>query len=324
MADPVLRLPILGAVRIPGAEAAANLDRAGGRRFPGRDDPRYREPLLYPDLAPTFHLEPGQTVFTIGSCFARNIEEHLHGFHIPTLGYGVPESEWAGARRNGILNEYNPGSISQRIERAMRGEPSPEGAIVRANDLAVDLLLSGYPVTRERAVARQKEIDGIYAELPSADVLVVTLGLVEAWFDAELGVYLNRIPQRDDLHSGRYELVVFDPAEALAVLEPAFRLLGGKRVILTVSPVPLAATFTGHDTVTANGYSKAVLRVCAEQLARLPGVDYLPSYEIVVAGGTPAFEDDNIHVLDSVVAEIVRYMLDAYVEPTPRSADDGD
>jgi len=146
----------------------------------------------------------------------------------------------------------------------------------------------------------------------------VTLGLVEAWYDTESSAYLNRMPPRHIFASGRYELVVFDVDEALSLLEPAFRLLDGKRVILTVSPVPLHATFTGPDAQVANGYSKSVLRVCAERLAQLPGVDYYPSYEIAISGGTAVYEDDNTHVLDDAVAEIVAHMLDAYVEaPAP-------
>ncbi len=303
-------------MRIPAAEAVENLRAAGARgRYPGRDDARYREPLLFPELTPSFSLTPGQSVFTIGSCFARNIEEHLDGFDLPTRRFGVPFEEWDGKRRNGILNEYNPGSIAQRIERAMRGEEAPPGTIVPVGDgLAADLLLPAPRVGAERAVARREEIDAVYAELPPADALVVTLGLVEAWFDTELGVYLNRMPPAAVLDGGRYELVVFDVDDAWELLEPAFRLLAGKNVILTVSPVPLQATFTGLDAAVANGYSKAVLRVCAQRLAQLPGVDYFPSYEIAISGGTAIYEDDNAHVLDEVVGEIVRHMLDAYVD----------
>ncbi len=51
---------------------------------------------VWPILTPSFQLRPRTKVFTIGSCFARNIEEHLHrlGFRIPMLDFRVPQEEW--------------------------------------------------------------------------------------------------------------------------------------------------------------------------------------------------------------------------------------
>jgi hypothetical protein len=82
--------------------------------WPTRDMGRL-EPVYEPALAPRFRLKPGSRIFTIGSCFARNIEEHLAplGFDIPMLSFGVPEAEWPirpFARRAGILNKYTPPS----------------------------------------------------------------------------------------------------------------------------------------------------------------------------------------------------------------------
>lgn len=87
------------------------------------------------------------------------------------------------------------------------------------------------------------------------------------------------------------------------------------RVIITVSPVPLQTTFTGQDAVTANSYSKAILRVTAEHLRRrFEGkVDYFPSYEIVLSGGKSAFGKDNVHVHAHVVKAITNYMTSIYV-----------
>lgn len=47
-------------------------------------------------------------------------------------------------------------------------------------------------------------------------------------------------------------------------------------MVLTVSPVPLTATFTDKDVVTANMYSKSVLRTVALNVARM-AVAYAPS-----------------------------------------------
>jgi hypothetical protein len=56
----------------------------------------------------------------------------------------------------------------------------------------------------------------------------------------------------------------------------------GARLILTVSPVPLVATYTGHDVLVASMYSKSVLRAAVGEVeARHAHVAYFPSYEII-------------------------------------------
>ena len=84
------------------------------RGFPGSDDPRHRDQLLFPIFRPKFPLTFGDktTVFAIGSCFARNIEDALEpsGVRLPTHAMTAPEEEKAG-RPHGLLNEFTPGAV---------------------------------------------------------------------------------------------------------------------------------------------------------------------------------------------------------------------
>src|SRR5688572_9518638 len=91
------------------------------RYYPNQQDSRVRAGSIFPKLAPKFQITRGSKIFTIGSCFARNIEEKLKGFILPTRSFSVPKSEWP-YRSNGILNEFNPGTMVQRVELAERGE----------------------------------------------------------------------------------------------------------------------------------------------------------------------------------------------------------
>ena len=76
---------------------------------------------VWPELNPSFRIQPGAKIFTTGSCFARNVEEFLHrlGFRIPTLDLKVPMEEYP-ARPNGILNKYTPAAIFQEIDWTRR------------------------------------------------------------------------------------------------------------------------------------------------------------------------------------------------------------
>ena len=308
-------------MKLDALEALKVTRNNANKRFPNEEDPRFVGDLLFPSLKPKFLLEAPARVFTIGSCFARNIELALadhEGIELPTSAFSVPESEWE-FRPNGLLNEYNPGTISQRILSAVGGEDDPQETIVKEKEGFVDLLLpGGSPISFERAVERRSEIGGIYESLVSSDLVIVTLGLVEAWFDEETGLFLNRMPTRRDIrrHPERYSFHRLGVSDALPLLDRAFGGLidaGVERVLLTVSPVPLGTTFTGGDVVVANSFSKSVLRVCAEELSqKYPQVDYFPSYEMVSSGGLGSFNPDNIHVSDAVVRRVTGHMLNQY------------
>jgi hypothetical protein len=63
---------------------------------------------VFPTVNPGFQMRRGDKIFTIGSCFARNIEEILltKGFSVPVKGFTIVGQEIA-LPPNHILNEYN-------------------------------------------------------------------------------------------------------------------------------------------------------------------------------------------------------------------------
>src|SRR5262249_19790413 len=85
-----------------------------------------------------------------------------------------------------------------------------------------------------------------------------------------------------------------------------------KHVVITVSPVPLARTFSPYDVGTANLESKSILRAVAGQIAReyADRVSYFPSYEMATILPIPVYKPDKRHVLptfaDQVVGEFIR------------------
>jgi hypothetical protein len=291
-----------------------------GRKFPDREDERCKAAVLFPEFKPSFKIESGASIFTIGSCFARNIEEVLEplNFKLPTMAFSVPKSEWR-ARPNGLLNEYNPGTISQRILHALEGKQTPEETIVASGDLYTDLMImqGATDITKERAIERRNEIFEIYTQLQKTPYVIITLGFIETWFDNQTQLFINRIPPRSFQASDpeRFSFRILDVFESFSLLEPAMAALAdhGSKVILTVSPVPIQATFSTSDCVIANEYSKSVLRVCAEMLCkRFANIDYFPSYEIARSGGLANYIHDNLHVKKEVVEKITTLMVEHY------------
>lgn len=305
--------------------AMARMRQIGpARKYPGRNDPRELDGLILPKLSPRFtmNLTDGRPVFTLGSCFARNVETELeqHGANVPVAGYAVPKSEWPWPRANGILNEFTPGTMAQRINWAVQGTEFPAETIVEVEPAAFsDLLLAGgQTVTHERALTRRAEVAQLYRWLPQSSTAIITLGHVESWFDHLTQCYLNRLPdpriaERDPT---RFTFRRLGPDAALSLLDPAIGRLGdlGVNVILTVSPVPIGNSFTGMDCVTANEYSKSVLRIVAEELWQAHShLDYVPIYETVRTAGIVAYDADKVHVSQFIVRRLVRHIVAQYL-----------
>ena len=80
-----------------------------------------------------------------------------------------------------------------------------------------------------------------------------------------------------------------------------------KKIIFTVSPIPLNFTFTDQDIVIANRYSKSILRSAVEKFINNKNIFYFPSFEIVqdCVGWPKSFKDDKRHVKVEVFKEFI-------------------
>ena len=330
------RMPGGLTAKLSGEEVVARALRNPVRRYPDRSDARGARGMLRPQITPGFHLAPGEAVFTIGSCFARNVEDALTaaGLEVPTSTFTAPPEEAPG-RPNRLLNQYNPATMLQCLRDAETGEtsaglyrlPTAAGAdqgdaAAEGEEMVQDCLLAtgGRAVPRARALERRAQIRRLYAEgLATCETVVVTLGLIECWFDQFDGLYLNEVPNRRLLRA-EPDRFVFRRLDIPTCRDMLFEMMDrlvterGQRVLLTLSPVPLQTTFSEGDAIMRNAYSKAVLRVVAEEVAqRFDSVDYFPSYEMVTSMGLAAFDNDNVHVRPTVVAEVIAHMAAQYL-----------
>jgi hypothetical protein len=95
------------------------------------------------------------------------------------------------------------------------------------------------------------------------------------------------------------------------------------KMILTVSPVPLIATYEDRHVLVSTTLSKSVLRTAADELARkIPLVDYFPSYEIITGNYTYGkyFESDLRSINPDGVQHVMRLFFSHYVERSTLSS----
>ena len=203
------------------------------------------------------------------------------------------------------------------FQLALAGRFDDDALVEAAPGKWFDYSAYGRADSRAELERQRRQCIDLHAAVLEADVLIITLGLVEAWYDRKLGSYLNVFPagamQADP---DRYELRITGYAENLAALDSFWVFLREAtrrpiRMIVTVSPIPFNATFSGHDVVEANTYSKAVLRAVAQDFADAhDDVMYFPSYEMVTLSDPDAvWTPDMRHVRPEFVRRIMDYFV---------------
>lgn len=117
-----------------------------------------------------------------------------------------------------------------------------------------------------------------------------------------------------EFNPDKYEFVNFTVEEVANSLSSFLRRLGtindNAQVIVTVSPVPLVATYTSRHVVEATVYSKSVLRTAAEKVREAhSNCHYFASYEMVTdARRANQFEADG----RTVTPEAISKVMDAF------------
>lgn len=313
------------------ADVALQADRDNEfNRWPKRDGgPNRVEPICKPAFHPGFKLGSGDKVFTIGSCFARNVERELarRGFDLPAWRIVKADEEFERVGTN-VLNNYAAPSIYNEISWAL----DPERPFVPEDNLYevfpgkfVDLHVARVirPGPLDYVKKRRESITRVYKEIAECPLTVMTLGLTETWYDTSTSLYLNTRPHNSMMlkHPNRFELHVLDYADTIGFLTKTFDLLKKNcrpdvRVLLTVSPVPLTTTYRNMDVITANTYSKSVLRAAAEEIvSRYDFVEYYPSYEsVTLTRRDLAWVDDQTHVQKDLIDVNVGRMVAAYTD----------
>jgi hypothetical protein len=303
---------------------AARRARGSASKWPARGGDNRLEPEAWPAVNPRFKLAPGQTVFSIGSCFARNIESRLGalGFNVPTAQFHVPAQEFPQGTGTGILNKYTAPSIFQELAWAADGGYSND-MIVQLAEGFVDLNLAGFrPVSQERAIERRRQLAALYQNAFTADVVVITFGLVEAWWDSLRQTYIQQTPSAPMVQAfpDRWQFESLDYQTTLDYARQAIQLLNRnpRPILITTSPTPLARSFAGQDAIIANTYAKSVLRaVCGALQQEFDNVDYFPSYEsVMLTKSADVWQDDLIHIRPEFVLKVVHRMVSTFVDET--------
>jgi tetratricopeptide (TPR) repeat protein len=281
---------------------AKESDRAGGRAKVGRypqtaDFTGDLEKLIRDHIAVNLDSMPkfvskATRFFTMGSCFARNLAKSLE-----QSGYAAHHME---------ISEYINTTFANRVFVDWLRDADIDPAI---RDRIVELLPQGWSKENTLEVIKR------------SDVFILTLGVAAAFFDRTTGAFV--LPRPSALNSRALaEKYQFRTASVQENVDNVRYLIDfvrsvapGIRIVVTVSPVPILASFEHESAVQADCLSKSTMRLVAHEVVNNSGIQnilYWPSFEVFRWGGSNASNfyaaDDGAawHVSEAKVADTIR------------------
>jgi hypothetical protein len=236
-------------------------------------------------------------ITAIGSCFAGHITRHLHEKGYNLFGKHLGMDSHIIRFGEGMVNTF---AILQQFEWALEGKDFPENLWFSQDKEVASLSSEVREQTRE--IFRQTEL------------FIMTLGLSEIWFDKRTGDALWRaVPAQlfdENIHGFRVSSHQENYDNLVKIVSLIRAAKPKAKIIFTVSPVPLMATFRPISCLTASSVSKSILRSAVDQLMRDHASDsdlfYFPSYEIVKEFFIDPYQPDNRHPKDEVVQFIMQ------------------
>lgn len=327
-----------------GAARAAGESGPSGELNPYKNRPAYSywksgvaESGLHTDpvVGTPLSISRSDPIATAGSCFAQHLSKALaaQGYRylvteqyqpqqgVADEGYGVYPARFG--------NIYTARHLLQLFERAYgmrvphteywQGE---EGRII--DPFRPRIQEGGFPDIESLLADRERHYRAVRQMFEQCRVFIFTLGLTESWISSAdgsvyplaPGVVASRLP--DD--AVRFHN--FSVGEVSADLDRFLTLLAEvnpqAKVILTVSPVPLIATFEERHVLVSTIASKSILRAAADEICRLhQAVIYFPSYEIITGPQTGAkyYREDLRDVSEEGVAFVMSVFAEHFLSP---------
>ena len=267
-------------------------------------------PVPYQQLDPVtkvpFTFSTSSKLAVAGSCFAQRLCRRLRdgGFNLLRTEPVSESSRALGAdelplgsgdefsARYG--NIYTPKQLRQLIERAFGKfnpvEPAWQLKSGRfADPFRPNIDQVGFASVAELEADRSQHLAAVRQMFESLDVFVFTMGLTEAWRSKIDGAVFPLAPgvSAGSVDFEQHEFVNFRVGEMgddlSAFVTQLKQVNPSAKVIFTVSPVPIAATYLDQHVLVSSTSTKSALRAAVDEaLLRHPECAYFPSYEVVV------------------------------------------
>jgi len=281
-----------------------------------------------------FTLAQTDPVATAGSCFAQHLPHHLRA-----CGYNFMQAELPATANEPVYSaRYGNIPTTRQLRQLMLNAYGLHRPAIRAwrradgryvDPLRPQIFPAGFAMPNEVAEARVPHLAAVRRVFQDCRVFVFTLGSNETWLAPDgTCVPLPPAMVNAETPENKVSPARLSAAEMRQDLTEFFADLTAVnpnvRVMLTVSPVPMAATFQSRHILAANNAGQAALRVAAEETAAAhANVAYFPSYDVITAPRNLAryFADDLRTLTDAAIARTMQlFTTHVMAAPAPTDA----
>lgn len=245
----------------------------------------------------------GDSIITLGSCFAHSIDAKLSEAKFTTLNNPL-----------GII--YDPRSIARVLNFALTGNRPDKQTYINTGNAFVNLLahsdMNGNTLEDSKELINT-QLSNLKLELKKANWLIITLGTSWVYYQNSTGLQVancHKIPQKEFekglLEFDRSKLVYDNLIQFLKAFNPALK------IIITVSPVRHT-----KDTLALNNLSKSHLFLLSHYLDKTyDQVSYYPAYELLVDDlrDYRFYKSDMVHPTDQAVDYIWQHFTDTFFD----------
>jgi hypothetical protein len=297
--------------------------------------------LVDPITDVPFQITPTDKIVTAGSCFAQHVARYLteSGFnhYVTEQAHQLLSEKLSKEHNYGVFsarygNIYTARQLLQLVTRAyddfepiVQIWPSLDKKTV-VDPFRPQIQPNGFLNKEELAADVKQHLAAVRKSFEEMDLFVFTLGLTEAWRDKRDGAVYPIAP---GIFGGVFdeqttEFYNFDHNEIEADLRQALELIRSRnptvKFIVTVSPVPLNATYIPRHVWVSTTWSKAALRIAAESVTHsVDNCCYFPSYEIITSPHVRGryYAEDGREVLEAGVNHVMGLLSQHFFEGWP-------
>lgn len=249
-------------------------------------------------------MSKSHSILTLGSCFAVRIKKYLlqKGYNVDKFNVPRVRDSYVINFGSGMVNTF---AIRQQFEWAYEDRKFEESLWHNSEVEVVKYLDSIKDITKK-----------IFNE---SDIFIITLGLSEVWYNKTTKeVFWRAIPEDyfdHNIHGFRVSTVEENVENLNKVIEIIKKYRPQAKIIFTISPVTLFATFRDVSCITADCVSKSTLRVAVDSIMikKPTNIFYWPSYELVKNFYEDPYQDDNRHIKDEVADKIMNLFGQYYL-----------
>lgn len=290
-------------------------------------------------------LGPDDKVVSAGSCFAARIAKFVRTSGLTylfsddrlDLGEDTVREESPAIFSLRYGNIYTTRHLLQLLQRVTGDRTiTPPTAVDKEGRYRNLFRPSVLSYSTVDALRRDDEshLENVKTLLERATVFTFTLGLTEQWIDKETEITFPSAPgcgfgefdeSKHYFHNSTLSDVVYELHESIKLLRTINPNIA---IVLTLSPVPLVATFTNVSAVEATFYSKSLMRQALAQVIAdceadgsetKPPVIYFPSYEVITNPHciTDNFEADMRSISEAGVARVMHHFDLTFIKDAP-------